>query len=211
MSTAPRDPTGTQEYYEGEWYGAVVFGCGYGKVKFGGECKSWDSLEQLAIEYYNKERARLVGNDSSSIATPRPEPQRVQCPAVNPGGMGTMTRQQVVMSRPGWQAPVAYYLGRISSTEARKNFPDRELEDGRGDAWRHFHWNFSMARRMGNRAAAAFANAHEVNGPNSAAQHEMDLFNNAMGRAFASAYPNMSPNEAANLALRSSCLRILDQ
>lgn len=142
-------------------------------------------------------------------ARPKPTPQSAPRPAVSPGKMGTMTENQVAASRPGWQVINAYRAARISLSEAQANFPRSQLWNGSGDAWRHFRWNFSMAQSMGSRAAAAFANAHEVSNPNDVAEHAMDMYNNAMGRAFGSnpAYADLSPSEAANLAFRSGCLQ----
>jgi RHS repeat-associated protein len=146
---------------------------------------------------------------SGAMNRPNPKPQSGPCPAVSPGNMGTMTENQVAASRPGWQVINAYRAARISLSEAQANFPRSQLWNGSGDAWRHFRWNFSMAQSMGSRAATAFANAHEVSNPNDAAEHAMDMYNNAMGRAFGSnpAYADLSPSEAADLALRSGCLQ----
>lgn len=89
------------------------------------------------------------------------------------------------MTRPGWQVINAKRAADISENRAKANFPKSQLWNGRGDAWRHFRWNFSMAQSTGSGAASAFANAHEVSSPNEPAELAMDLYNNAMGRAFA--------------------------
>ena len=68
-----------------------------------------------------------------------------------------------------------------------------------------------MAKSMGADAAAAYGNAHEVSNPDPAAERAMDLYNNAMGRAFGvnPAYGKLSPNAAADLSLRSGCLKTM--
>jgi|GEM_PF-261693 len=131
------------------------------------------------------------------------------CPKVNPGNMGTMTEGMAAFTQPGWKTISAYSSAKTSLSEAQGNFPRSELWNGRGDAWRHFRWNFAMTQSIGNESASVFANAHEVSNPNSSAEHAMDLYNNAMGRAFASdpRYANSSPSEAANLALLLNCLQ----
>lgn len=136
----------------------------------------------------------------------------VRCPVIVPGTIGTTTEAGNAMDRPGWQVIDAYRSSRKSRAEAFANFPREERHNGPGDAWRHFRWNFSMAKSMGARAAQAFANAHEVSTPNAPAELAMDLHNNAMGRAFGvnADYAGLSPAEAADLAYRSGCLQLWD-
>jgi len=131
------------------------------------------------------------------------------CPAAPVGAMGAKTENQVALTRPGWQTFNAYRSSRISTAETEARFSGEDLHNGPGDAWRHFRWNFAMAQSMGSGAAAAYANAHEVSGGGPATENAMDLRNNAMGRAFASdpRYKNLSPNQAADIALKSGCLQ----
>jgi RHS repeat-associated protein len=150
------------------------------------------------------------GGNGTQQFIPEPETlQNVQCPAVSPGNIGNRTEIGNAMTRPGWQVINAKRAADISSGRAAANFPASQLWNGRGDAWRHFRWNFSMAQSMGSRVASAFANAHEVSGQNDPAELAMDLQNNAMGRAFAEspAAKGMTADAAANLALRSGCLQ----
>lgn len=137
----------------------------------------------------------------------------VRCPVVNPGSIGTTTEAANAMERPGWQVIDAYRSAQKSLAEAQTNFPRDVLHNGPGDAWRHFRWNFSMAKSMGAPAAGAFANAHEVSHPNEADELAMDLHNNAMGRAFGTNpdYAGLSPAEAADLAFRSGCLQLWER
>lgn len=120
-----------------------------------------------------------------------------------------MTEGMAAFTQPGWKTISAYSSAKTSLAEARGNFSRSELWNGRGDAWRHFRWNFAMTQSIGGESATVFANAHEVSNPNDAAEHAMDLYNNAMGRVFASdpRYQNLSPNAAANLALLLNCLQ----
>ena len=149
----------------------------------------------------------------SSLPVPRSIPTIVRCPAVVPGDIGTTTETGNALERPGWQVMAAYRSAQKSLAEAQGKFPREELHNGPGDAWRHFRWNFSMAKSMGGPSAQAFANAHEVSHPNEPAELAMDLHNNAMGRAFGANpdYAGLSPAEAADLAYRSGCLQLWDK
>ncbi|WP_422347270.1 RHS repeat-associated core domain-containing protein [Stenotrophomonas sp. DR009] len=131
------------------------------------------------------------------------------CPSINPGEMGAMGEVKTALGQPGWKTISAYRSAQASLTEAQGRFARSELWNGSGDAWRHFRWNFSMTQSIGIKSATEFANAHEVSSPNSAAEHAMDLFNNAMGRAFATdpRYSDLSPSQAADLALLLNCLQ----
>ncbi len=131
------------------------------------------------------------------------------CPNVSPGNIGTMTEGMAAFTQPGWRTISAFSSAKTSLAEARQNFPRSELWNGGGDAWRHFRWSFEMTHSIGVGSATVFANAHEVSNPNSGGEQAMDLYNNAMGRAFASdpRYANLSPSGAANLALLLNCLQ----
>jgi RHS repeat-associated protein len=133
---------------------------------------------------------------------------QVQCPAASPGSAGNQTAAQVNMERPGWQVVNAGISALHSLSEAERLFPDSTW-NGPGDAWRHFRWSFAMTSSMNSTAAAAFANSHEVSNPSTPGETSMDNYNNAVGRAFGAdpTYSKLSPNDAANLALRSGCLQ----
>ena len=68
-----------------------------------------------------------------------------------------------------------------------------------------------MAKRMGAARAKGFADSREVSFPDPPNERAMDLYNNAMGRAFAqdSRYQRLSPDGAARGALANHCLRTL--
>jgi RHS repeat-associated protein len=101
------------------------------------------------------------------------EKQDVQCPAVHLGNVGTRSATQVNMSRPGWQIIYAAASGYQSLQEAQSRFPN-SIHNGPGHAWRHFRWSFSMTRWINSRAAADFANSHEVSNPNPVGETRMD-------------------------------------
>ena len=132
------------------------------------------------------------------------------CPTVDGGDMGTTGEFKTALIQPGWKTVSALRMAQTSRAEAQGKFPRSSLLNGAGDAWRHFRWNFAMTQSLGALSATAFANAHEVSNPNTATEHAMDLYNNAMGRGFAtdSRYATLSPSEAADLALLLNCLQI---
>jgi RHS repeat-associated protein len=78
-----------------------------------------------------------------------------------------------------------------------------------GDAYRHAYWSFVMTRSIGANEAQIFGDAHEVSNPDPEPERNMDLFNNAMGRAFAQdpRYANMSPEDALSRNRVNACLR----
>ena len=78
---------------------------------------------------------------------------------------------------------MAGLAGFLFSLSAR--LADPYAHDDTGDARRHFRWTFKMTRALGAERATAFANRHEVSGDDRPAEHEMDLHNNAVGRAMA--------------------------
>lgn len=153
--------------------------------------------------------AYVGGNPVNSIDPTGLCEEKKPCPTVSPGSMGAKTEAQVAAQQPWFKTMGAYNSAQNSLTAAQRNFPRSELWNGRGDAWRHFRWNFMMTNSIGVEAATAFANAHEFGNPNSASEHAMDMYNNAMGRAFASdpRYSSLSPDKAANLALLLNCLQ----
>lgn len=62
------------------------------------------------------------------------------------------------------------------------------LHNGNADAFRHFYWNFRMARNAGIGPvwAERWGTAHEATEGNPSLEKAMDLFNNGKGRDFAS-------------------------
>ncbi len=131
------------------------------------------------------------------------------CPAVDAGSAGTKTISQVALEQPWYKTLGARSAGTNSTAAARERFNRSQLHNGSGDAWRHFRWNYMMVQSIGSEAAAAFANAYEVSNPNDIGEMNMDLFNNSMGRAFASdpRYSRLTPDNAADLALLLNCLQ----
>ena len=123
--------------------------------------------------------------------------------------MGAKTVGQVASQQPWYKTMGAFSSGDNSYTAVQKRFPGEAVHNDRGDAWRHFRWNYMMTNSIGAAAATEFANAYEVSHPNVPAEHAMDLYNNAMGRAFATdpRYSNLAPDKAADLALLLNCLQ----
>ncbi len=161
-----------------------------------------DDLLQRLKEFFNP----TVQSDGNAPSTGTP--QNAPCPSVSRGNVGKKTAAQVNMTRPGWQVINAGMAAANSLRHAQQRFPNSTW-NGVGDAWRHFRWSFSMTSSMNATAAADFANSHEVSSPNPPGETAMDLYNNAMVRAFGSnpAYSDLSPDDAADLALRSGCLQ----
>lgn len=68
----------------------------------------------------------------------------------------------------------------------REEFSDKKsLGDNDADAFRHALWNYLMTKMMGEKNAKHFADGHENIPNNPKGSKEMDLFNNAVGRALA--------------------------
>jgi len=123
--------------------------------------------------------------------------------------MGTKTEGQVAAQQGLIKTLGAYNSAQNSLSAARSKFPRSQLADGAGAAWRNFRWNYMMVESIGAEAATAFANAHEVSGDNGPTKITMDLYNNAVGRAFAAdqRYSSLPPDKAADLALSLNCLQ----
>lgn len=77
------------------------------------------------------------------------------------------------------------------------------------DAYRHFHISNAMTQEFGAFDAKLFGDAHELMNPNPENEHEMDRYNNAMGRAFAldPRFSSMTPTQAADIAYQMGCLQ----
>lgn len=118
----------------------------------------------------------------------------------------------VLILSPAAIAIVGRSTGKDALKAAQERFSGSSLHNGSGDAWRHFRWNFDMAQRMGRANAAAAANLYESTNPNPVAEHSMDYFNNSVGRQAAddSRYSGLTPNQAADRALRNGCLQTSD-
>ena len=203
-----RDPSGLAFEDKVVTYGTRT-GCSPGASCISGSANIQDFLNAFNQTLNDLFRDSFGSGEGSAGDQTGDAADRTECPVVDGGSIGTTTEGQVAMTRPGWQVANAFMSARISLSEARSNFPRHSLHNGLGDAWRHFRWSFAMTRSMGAGAAEAFADAHEFSSPNPIAELEMDLHNNAMGRAFGSdaEYASLPPTDAANLALYSGCLQ----
>lgn len=86
-------------------------------------------------------------------------------------------------------------------------------EDGHQDAFRHAYWNARMTQEFGLEFATAFGTAHEGVPDNPSDREAMDLYNNEVGRRIASAHPDASPQELADLiqqAIENGELLVID-
>jgi hypothetical protein len=96
--------------------------------------------------------------------------------------------------------------------EAQKRFPPDTLHNGQGDAFRHAYWNALMVKHESYSLAKEFADAHETNPGQPAAEKDMDLYNNREGRLIAWHNPSATDEELANLveqALKDGKLKTL--
>jgi hypothetical protein len=111
-------------------------------------------------------------------------------------------------NRPLVESFPALIAGIGATMKASERFPESRQWNDAADAYRHFRWNFDMARRVGVAAAKAFADSNEVGGDNPVNEREMDLRNNSLGRAMAvdPRFKHLTPDEAAELALRRGWL-----
>ncbi|QUC58071.1 DUF4157 domain-containing protein [Streptomyces sp. A2-16] len=79
------------------------------------------------------------------------------------------------------------------------------LHNGPADAWRHSYWNCRMASALGAGQAKIIADNHERHGAGPANETEMDLHNNAVGRACSGDCDVCVQN-----ALDTGALRVID-
>ncbi len=91
---------------------------------------------------------------------------------------------QVVLRRPV-DAHTAAGLATEAENVAKNEFPESDLLNDEGDAFRHAHWSFQMTRQIGPDAAKDFSDAHERSHPNPVPERLMDLYNNKVGRDLA--------------------------
>ncbi|WP_152664003.1 DUF6973 domain-containing protein [Sphingomonas sp. SRS2] len=132
------------------------------------------------------------------------------CPPVGQQDMGSKTWGENLAGRPGWQVLSAVGSGLAAQHAAAQRFPDSKQHNDEADAYRHALWNIKMTRAMSPQSAADFANSYEVSGQDPPAEHRMDLYNNAVGRAMATdpRFSKMSAQELAYLAYRNNCFQV---
>lgn len=86
------------------------------------------------------------------------------------------------------------YAAKIAASQTDKIFPDSKY-NGKGDAYRHALWNAISTRYLGSAKTEQLTTAHEntppdPNNPYEYKEKEMDLYNNAIGRAIGISYPS---------------------
>lgn len=163
-----------------------------------------DSVPGQPRSWWDKQ---TLAKAKAESAQPEVAAQSV-CPLVGPQNMGRITESDNATRRPGWQVMRALVSAGSAKTASGEKFFGMSPHNTQRDAYRHFLWNFKMARSMGPERASAFANSHEVsdNGPSN--ERRMDLHNNAVGRLMAMdpRFFELNSEEAGDIALRSGCL-----
>ena len=89
-----------------------------------------------------------------------------------------------------------------AQAEALERFPatpDGSEIDNHLDAFRHAYWNALMTERFGEEWTREFTTAHERRPGNFASSEAMDLWNNEVGRGIATANPDASPDQLADM------------
>ncbi|MEM9161342.1 MAG: hypothetical protein AAGB46_20030 [Verrucomicrobiota bacterium] len=89
-----------------------------------------------------------------------------------------------VVARHPLQAPALMYLTEYSVQKSKAmKADDPSLPE---DAYRHVLWSYLLTQRVGEKLAKKVTDSHEVGSTtNTAADHEMDYHNNAVGRMYA--------------------------
>lgn len=102
-----------------------------------------------------------------------------------------------------WDHPLASMTFKENAdkafAEAAKRFPSNTLHNGEGDAFRHAYWNALMTKHESEALAKEFADAHETNPGQPAAEKTMDLHNNEVGRQIGKDNPKATDEELADL------------
>lgn len=160
----------------------------------------WD---RLMMEQEAREKAK--GAKLSASRSSRPESDE--------NDLGELKLHQVLANRLIGESIPALIAGVSASMKTTERFPNSNQWNDLADAYRHFRWNYDMARRVGTAAAKAFADSNEVGSDNPANERTMDLRNNRLGRAMAvdPRFKHLSPDEAAELALRRGRLHGLKE
>ncbi|MGE2689037.1 DUF6973 domain-containing protein [Mycolicibacterium pulveris] len=86
-----------------------------------------------------------------------------------------------------------------AEAEAEARYPEGGNIGNHRDAFRHAYWNALMTERFGEEWAREYATAHERKPANTAADEAMDLYNNEIGRAIATANPDASPEQLSDM------------
>ncbi|WP_414629683.1 DUF6973 domain-containing protein, partial [Corynebacterium propinquum] len=74
-------------------------------------------------------------------------------------------------------------LGSKAEVATQKTFAKYTHKNGQGNVFRHCYWSGLMTLHLSEDAALWIANNHEDVRPNDPGEAEMDVFNNAAGRA----------------------------
>jgi RHS repeat-associated protein len=166
-------------------------------------------VQKISANGLSIDLSGIIGGIFDYIFPDKKIPDEIQCPAVRAGSAGTVSDAEVDRKSSVAQNFTRDISGWRASNAASSRFPTLSGQNDAADAYRHFYWSFAMTRSMGAVKAAEYTSGHEVAVTNPPAERAMDLFNNAVGRAMATAdsLKNLSAEEAADLALRSGCLQ----
>ncbi len=151
---------------------------------------------------------------SSGGADPRPPGGRGkakanQCPAVPTSrSIGTTGLVGAALRDPTGVI-IAGDVRTLANEASSRRFPSLSSAGTVRDAFRHFYGAFALTRLIGATRALKILNAVEVSGQNSAADRNMDTFNNHVAIQMAQDPSNLgkSTEELANMALAQGCLQ----
>ncbi|HEX8125347.1 MAG TPA: RHS repeat-associated core domain-containing protein, partial [Allosphingosinicella sp.] len=98
----------------------------------------------------------------------------------------------------------------LANAASRQKFPSQSSSGTARDAFRHFYGAFALTKLLGPARALDILNAVEVSGGNSAADRNMDTFNNYVAIRMAQNPENLkkSTAELAEAAIKKGCLKI---
>jgi RHS repeat-associated protein len=146
---------------------------------------------------------------SGQPAPPKPQNNQ-QCPSVparrdvgNTGLVGAAVRDPTGII-------IAGEVRGLANEASRAQFPSLSSSGTARDAFRHFYGAFALTRLIGPTRALNILNAVEVSGGNSAANRNMDTFNNyvAIRMAQDPRSQGRSTADMANAALAQGCLKV---
>jgi hypothetical protein len=96
---------------------------------------------------------------------------------------GPSERQLIILH------PIDAYRANDAAKESLQatisRFPQSQLHNGPGDAFRHALWSYKLARLLGPERAKEITDSHEISHANNGSERLMDLYNNEVGRRLA--------------------------
>ncbi len=145
-----------------------------------------DEAENAGDETDDKPRRREDGTADDPL--PAPDTREPVDPETfyrklefDPNGEGEW---EAFRQRP-WDAARARMERSRTDNITREEYPGENHHNNEADAFRHAHWSFEVARKIGPDAAKEFGDAHERSEANPTPERLMDLYNNKVGRDLA--------------------------